>query len=104
MKLSYKDTKFIIEAIDNLIDTYATRIESEDSTEDEIADLGNDCMFLQSLRHNLAISLESALIETHPNISSILEQLSSQELIETVLGSQFKFCTSNEYLTVSHVL
>jgi hypothetical protein len=42
-------------------------------------------MFLESLRHNLAKNLESNLVESQPNLSSILKQLSSQELIKTVL-------------------
>ena len=85
MQLSYKDIKFTIEAIDNLLNTDETKLDSEDIDEDEAADLGNDCMFLTSLRDNLAINLKSDLIQTQPQLSTILEQLSSQELIQVVL-------------------
>lgn len=86
MQLSYKDIKFTIEAIDNLINTYQTKLSIEDINEDEAADLGNDCMFLESLRNNLAIELKSDLTQTQPQLFTILEQLSSQELIKIVLG------------------
>ncbi len=59
MQLSYKDIKFTIEAIDNLLITYETRLDRVDIDEDEVADLGNDSIFLESLRHNLARNLES---------------------------------------------
>ena len=86
MQLSYKDIKFTIEAIDHLLNTYDARLDLEDIDEDEAADLGNDRMFLESLRCNLAKNLESNLLESQPNLSSILQQLSSQELIKTVLS------------------
>jgi hypothetical protein len=71
MKLSYKDTKFIIDAINNLLAVYATRIESEDIDEDETSDLGNDSIFLDSLRSNLAIKLQSPQVEDTVTSSSI---------------------------------
>ena len=59
MNLSFKDTQFIIEAIDNLIDNYQERIEAiQDIDEDEASDLGNDCMFLECLRQDLAKSVD----------------------------------------------
>jgi hypothetical protein len=85
MQLSYKDIKFTIEAIDNLLNKYETTLDSEDIDEDEASDLGNDCMFLESLRNNLATNLKSDLTQNQPQIFSILEQLSSQELIKVVL-------------------
>jgi hypothetical protein len=42
-------------------------------------------MFLESLRNNLAVNLKSDLTQTKPQLSTILEQLSSQELIQVVL-------------------
>lgn len=59
MNLSFKDTQFIIEAIDNLIDNYQERIKAiQDIDEDEASDLSNDCMFLECLRQDLAKSVE----------------------------------------------
>jgi hypothetical protein len=54
IKLTYKDIQFTIEAIDNLINTYEKNLDREDINEDESADLGNDRMFLESLRHKLS--------------------------------------------------
>jgi Mg/Co/Ni transporter MgtE len=85
INLSYKDIQFTIEAIDSLISTYEKSLDRENIDEDEAADLGNDCMFLESLRHKLAGNLESDLAESQPNLSLILQKLSSQELIKTVL-------------------
>ncbi|MBD2773245.1 hypothetical protein [Iningainema tapete] len=59
MKLSFKDIQFIIEAIDNLIKTYEERLNREDINEDDTSALGNDCMFLEALRNDLAKSLEN---------------------------------------------
>jgi hypothetical protein len=85
MQLSYKDIQFTIEAIDNLINTYEKNLDRQDIHEDEAADLGNDCMFLESLRHKLARNVESDLLESQPNFSLILQKLSTQELVKTVL-------------------
>jgi hypothetical protein len=85
MQLSYKDIKFTIEAIDNLLSIYETKLECEDIDEDEAADLGNDCMFLASLRNDLAANLKSDLTHNQLQLSSILQKLSSQELIKVVL-------------------
>ncbi|MFN6558686.1 MAG: hypothetical protein RMY28_002625 [Nostoc sp. ChiSLP01] len=61
MNLSFKDIKFIIEAIDRLIDKYQERLhEIEDTNEDEASALGNDTMFLDSLRRKLANSLNNS--------------------------------------------
>jgi hypothetical protein len=52
MDLSFKDMKFMIEALDNLMTKYQERInqiEDLDEYEDEVSDLGNDVMFLLSL-------------------------------------------------------
>ncbi|NJM19665.1 MAG: hypothetical protein HC815_30675 [Richelia sp. RM1_1_1] len=52
MNLSFKDTKFIIEALKQLINTYNQRLEEiEDNEEfdDEVSELSNDTLFLESL-------------------------------------------------------
>jgi hypothetical protein len=68
IKLTYKDIQFTIEAIDHLINTYEKNLDREDINEDEAADLGNDCMFLESLRHKLARNVGSDLLESQPNL------------------------------------
>jgi hypothetical protein len=64
MNLSFKDMKFMIEAVDNLIEKYQTRIyqiEDLEEYEDEVSDLGNDIMFLSSLRKKIDASLNDSL-------------------------------------------
>jgi hypothetical protein len=64
MDLSFKDIKFMIEAVDNLMVKYQERInqiEDSDEYEDEVSDLGNDMMFLSSLRKKIDDSLNDSL-------------------------------------------
>ncbi len=72
MKLSYKATQFIIEAIDFQIEAYQKRLEEiEDVDEDEAADIGNDCGFLEALRNDLLESLkEGKLPQGRENMPS----------------------------------
>jgi hypothetical protein len=85
MKLSFKDIKLIIEAIENLINTYEERLNSENIDEDKVSDMGNDCMFLEALREDLAKSLKHNKLDTHVSSSSNLPSLSVQELMQRVL-------------------
>jgi hypothetical protein len=62
MNLSFKDTKFIIEAIDYLLEKYDRRlveIEDDEDSEDEASDLGNDKMFLESLKSEIEHTIET---------------------------------------------
>ena len=64
MDLSFKDIKFMIEAVDNLMVKYQERInqiEDLDEYEDEVSDLGNDIMFLSSLRKKIDDSLNDSV-------------------------------------------
>ena len=64
MDLSFKDIKFMIEAVDNLMVKYQERInqiEDSDEYEDEVSDLGNDIMFLSSLRKKIDESLNDSV-------------------------------------------
>jgi hypothetical protein len=85
MKLSFKDIQFIIEAIDNLIKVYESRLNSEDIDEDEISDIGNDCMFLETLRVNLENNLKQVLPQNKNSLPSDLQNLSAQDLKQSVL-------------------
>lgn len=79
MNLSFKDMKFMLEAVDNLIEKYQTRIyqiEDLDEYEDEVSDLGNDIMFLSSLRKKIDDSLNDSL---KPNTTAILQFLKSSK-------------------------
>ena len=90
--LSFKDTQFIIAAIDHLIKEYNERplaIEENEEDEDEASDLGNDCMFLESLRTELEESLSQGntlkLPETSNGSSQGQERMSLDELVKQVL-------------------
>ena len=63
MELSFKDIQSTIEAIDLLTGTYEIRLDRQDIDEDEATDLGNDRIFLQSLRHKLSTNVESNLVD-----------------------------------------
>lgn len=61
MNLSFKDLRFIIEAIEHQINAYQERlqvIEDVDENEDEAADLGNYIKFLELLHADMKKSLE----------------------------------------------
>ncbi len=59
MNLSFKDLRFIIEAIEHQINAYQERLQViEEVDEDEAADLGNDIKFLELLQADMTTSLE----------------------------------------------
>ena len=59
MNLSFKDLRFIIEAIEHQINAYQERLQViEDIEEDEAADLGNDIKFLELLLADMTTTLE----------------------------------------------
>lgn len=61
MNLSFKDFRFIIEAIEHQINAYQERlqvIEDIEEDEDEAADLGNDIKFLELLLADMKKSLD----------------------------------------------
>jgi hypothetical protein len=62
MNLSFKDLRFIIEAIEHQINAYQERLQViEDVNEDEAADLGNDIKFLELLHADMTTTLEQNL-------------------------------------------
>lgn len=61
MNLSFKDLRFIIEAIEHQINAYQERlqvIEDLEEDEDEAADLGNDIKFLELLHAEMTTTLK----------------------------------------------
>jgi hypothetical protein len=85
MKLSFKDVKFIIEAIENLIKVYEERLNSEIIDDDEISDIGNGCMFLEALSLDLANNLKQDLSNKDDTSSQDLTIFSTQDLMKPVL-------------------
>jgi cell fate (sporulation/competence/biofilm development) regulator YlbF (YheA/YmcA/DUF963 family) len=53
MNLSPKAMRSIAEALEFRIAAYQSQLESEDLSEDEVSDLTNDSMFLESLLQDL---------------------------------------------------
>ena len=86
MKLSFKDIQFILTAIDNLIETYEERISSENVDEDELSDLGNDSLFLEALRDDLAKNIEQISSQNQNSSHFNSNGLSIQEWMQPVLG------------------
>lgn len=59
MNLSFKNFRFIIEAIEHQINAYQQRLQViKDVNEDEAADLGNDIKFLELLHADMTTTLE----------------------------------------------
>ena len=101
MNLSFKDFRFIIEAIEHQINAYQERlqvIEDIEEDEDEAADLGNDIKFLEllladmkkSLEHNTSVNPLSSdnvfSAARNDNSSEYAKKLSFQELIKLTLN------------------
>ena len=122
-RLSFKDTAFIIEALDCLLKRYNERlaaIANQDAYQDEASDLGNDCIFLATLKAALeesftprqnqsAIALSEGLAkETGPlswaEVANLATQLSVNErrlLIEKITESIPKEQTERTLIVAS---
>lgn len=57
MNLSPKAIRFIIEALDYRIEAYQEHLKVDTLEEDEASDITNDALFLESLRQELAKTL-----------------------------------------------
>jgi hypothetical protein len=95
MNLSFKDLRFIIEAIEHQIKAYQKRLQViEDVDEDEAAGLGNDIKFLELLHADMTTNLEqTTLVKTlsygdvsstaqNDKISETSKKISFQKLVE----------------------
>src|SRR4028119_563237 len=97
MNLSFKDLRFIREAIEHQINAYQQRwqvIEDVDVDEDEAADLGNDIKFLELLHADMTTTLEqNTSVKTlsygevsspaqNDKFSETSKKISFQELVE----------------------
>jgi len=95
MNLSFKDLRFIIEAIENQINAYKERLQViEDVDEDEAADRGNDIKFLELLHADMTITLEQNTSvkplsygevyspDQNDKFSEASKKISFQELVE----------------------
>ena len=89
MNLSFKDLRFIIEAIEHQINAYQERlqvIEDTDEDEDEAADLGNDIKFLELLCRDITKTLDQNSsvrhLSSHDNLSLDANDTSSENSID----------------------
>lgn len=88
MNLSFKDLKFILEAINHLLNQYNSRlakIEDQEKYEDEAADLANDTMFLESLKSEMEKNLDrgkkiNLSVSSNVQYSTTLESLTESTL------------------------
>ena len=83
MKLCFKDIQFIIEAIDNLTKVYEEWLNNENIDEDEICDIGNDCMFLEALRVDLTNNIKYITSQNQGSLQPDIANFSLQELNTT---------------------
>jgi hypothetical protein len=83
MKLSFKDITYIIEAIGHLIKIYQERLNSGNIDENEASNIGEDYVFLETLRDDLVKSLDNNS-DFHLS-SSQSSPISVEELIIPVL-------------------
>jgi hypothetical protein len=96
MKLSFKDFKFILEALEDLLSKHDNRlkeIEDLEEYEDEASDLENDYLFAESLK---------SLIDKSINQNELLDyEVSSEKTVVTNLESILK---STSHLSINERL
>ncbi|MBH8554195.1 hypothetical protein I8751_17860 [Nostocaceae cyanobacterium CENA357] len=59
MNFSPKAIRFMVEALEFRIEAYQKQLETENLNEDEISDITNDMMFLESLSQELKKALST---------------------------------------------
>ena len=96
MKLSFKDLKFISEALENLLNKYDRRlkeIEDIEECEDEASDIDNDYLFIESLKQeieknmsqNKLVSSDDSLPMVKQNLESVIKLASNLSVNERLL-------------------
>ncbi len=102
MNLSFKDLKFILEAINHLLSQYNSRlekIEEHEEHEDEASDLSNDCMFLESLKSEIQQNLD---IGEKINLS-VSSQTESPKTLESLTESTLQLSINERLLLVEAI-
>ncbi len=96
MKFSFKDLKFISEALENLLNKYDRRlkeIEDIEKYEDEASDLDNDYLFVESLKQeieksisqNQSVNFNNSSLKDIQNLESIIKSASQLSVNERLL-------------------
>ena len=102
MNLSFKDTKFILEAINHLLSQYNSRlsqIEELEEYEDEASDLGNDSIFLESLK----LEIEQNLDKGEPINLSVNCNTESSKNLESLTESTLNLSINERLLLVEAI-
>ena len=102
MNLSFKDSKFILEAINHLLEQYNSRlsqIEELEEYEDEASDLGNDSMFLESLKSEIERNIDR---EEPININA-LSNTESPKTLESLTESTLQLSINERLLLVEAI-
>ena len=96
MNLSFKDLRFIREAIENQINAYQERLQViEDIDEDEAAYLGNDIKFLELLLADMKRGLEQNTTER--------EDIAYEKALSEALEETFAEWETSEAMTAEEV-
>ena len=85
MKFSFKDLKFISEALEGLLNKYDRRlqeIEDIEECEDEVSDLDNDYLFVESLKQEIE-KIISQNKSTNSNYSSPIVKQNLESIIKS---------------------
>lgn len=81
MKFSFKDLKFISQALENLLNKYDSRleeIEDIEECEDEASDLDNDYLFVESLKKEIEKSIsQKQLVDSNNSLPTVEQNLES---------------------------
>lgn len=102
MNLSFKDLKFILEAIEHLLSQYNSRlekIEEHEKYEDEASDLSNDCMFLESLKSEIEQNMDR---DEQINLS-ISSKIESPKTLESLTESTLQLSINERLLLVEAI-
>lgn len=101
MKLSFKDLKFILEALENLLNKYDRRlreIEDLEECEDEASDLDNDYLFVDSLKQEVEKS-----INQNQSIDSNNSSLIVKQNLELIIKSASQLSINDRLLLVEAI-
>ncbi|MBW4533743.1 MAG: hypothetical protein KME09_07370 [Pleurocapsa minor HA4230-MV1] len=105
MKLSFKDIKFILEALEHLLSRYDTRlkeIEDLEEYEEEASDLGNDYLFLESLKLEIEKNIHNNESSNHDFIISMSQATEPQNL-EFIIQSTLSLSINERLLLVEAI-
>ena len=103
MNLSFKDSKFILKAINHLLNQYNSRlsqIEELEEYEDEASELENDSMFLESLK----LEIEKTIEREEPiKLNNVDSNIESPKNLESLTESTLQLSINERLLLVEAI-